>query len=137
MCVAPTWALVGVALAHHDAPEGDEGRSGEAKLLGSQEGCDGHVTPSAQLAVNLKGVWGDGGLVSESWTRCRVAQVDSRKAWSAEQIQRVPYDLLGLESSESRRHDSSPMPTPLSTLAPTDVHTCSVVRPRRSLATRV
>ena len=49
-----TWTLVGMALAHHDAAEGNERGRGEAKLLGTQEGSNRHITSSAELAVNLK-----------------------------------------------------------------------------------
>lgn len=50
----PHWAGVGVALSHHDAAQCDEGSCGEAKLLCTKHGSDGHVTPSTQLTVHLK-----------------------------------------------------------------------------------
>mmetsp|Transcript_30094 Transcript_30094/g.66685 ORF Transcript_30094/g.66685 Transcript_30094/m.66685 type:complete len:271 (+) Transcript_30094:3246-4058(+) len=48
-------ALVGVALAHHDAANSDEGAGGEAKLLSTQQGSNSHIAASTQLAVHLHG----------------------------------------------------------------------------------
>mmetsp|Transcript_22651 Transcript_22651/g.65931 ORF Transcript_22651/g.65931 Transcript_22651/m.65931 type:complete len:300 (+) Transcript_22651:1079-1978(+) len=47
-------ARVQVALAHHDAPQGDEWRCREAELLGPEECSDHHVAPVLQLAVGLE-----------------------------------------------------------------------------------
>ena len=47
-------AGVQVALAHHDAAEGDERRGGEAELLGAQQAGDGDVPPGLELAVRLQ-----------------------------------------------------------------------------------
>ena len=65
----PNRAGVGVALPHHDAAQGDEGRRGEAKLLSPQQGCHGNILASAHLAICLQGgpapqVVGHQGLVS-------------------------------------------------------------------------
>ena len=46
-------AGVQVALAHHDAPDGDQGDGAEAELLGPQERRDHDVAPRAHLAVRL------------------------------------------------------------------------------------
>ncbi len=46
-------AGVEVALAHHNAADGDQRRSGEAELLGAQQGGNHHVASGLQLAVGL------------------------------------------------------------------------------------
>lgn len=48
------WAGVGVALAHHDTANGDEGRSGKPKLLSSQQGSYCGVESCPHLAICLK-----------------------------------------------------------------------------------
>mmetsp|Transcript_43738 Transcript_43738/g.106159 ORF Transcript_43738/g.106159 Transcript_43738/m.106159 type:complete len:663 (-) Transcript_43738:1140-3128(-) len=47
-------AGVEVALAHHDAPQRDEGHRGEAELLRAKHRGDGHVTPRLELPVGLQ-----------------------------------------------------------------------------------
>jgi hypothetical protein len=48
-------AGVEVADAHHDAAEGDEGRGGEAELLGAEQGGDDDVASGFELAVGFDG----------------------------------------------------------------------------------
>jgi hypothetical protein len=45
-----------MALAHHDAAQGDEGGGGEPKLLSTQQAGNGNVTTCAQLPINLQTV---------------------------------------------------------------------------------
>ena len=47
-------AGVQVALAHHDAAQGDQRRRGKAHLLGPQQGRDDHVAAGLQAAVGLQ-----------------------------------------------------------------------------------
>jgi hypothetical protein len=53
LCGNTDRAGVGVALPHHDAAQGDEGCSGEAKLFGSQQSCHGNVLAGAHLPICL------------------------------------------------------------------------------------
>lgn len=50
----PDGAGVQVALAHHDAPQRDQGRRGEAELFGAQEGRRDHVFAVLELPVGLE-----------------------------------------------------------------------------------
>ena len=50
----PDRAGVRVALAHHDAAHGDQGRGADAVLLGAQERGDDHVAPGADAAVGAQ-----------------------------------------------------------------------------------
>ena len=47
-------AGVQVALAHHDAAQGDQRRGGEAELLGAEQRGDGDVASGFELAVGLQ-----------------------------------------------------------------------------------
>ncbi len=47
-------AGVEVALAHHDAAGRDQGRGGEAELVGTQQRADDDVRARAQAAVDLQ-----------------------------------------------------------------------------------
>lgn len=46
-------ASIEVALAHHDAAQGDQGRGGEAKFFRAEQSGDGHVAAGLQLAIGL------------------------------------------------------------------------------------
>ncbi len=46
-------AGVEVALAHHDAAGRDQGRGGEAELVGPKQGADHDVTAGAEAAIDL------------------------------------------------------------------------------------
>ena len=43
-----------MAVALHEAAQGNERRGGKAELLGAQKACDGHVAAREKLAVSLK-----------------------------------------------------------------------------------
>ena len=47
-------AGVQVALAHHDAADGDQRRGGEAELVGPEQRADDHVAAGLQPAVHLQ-----------------------------------------------------------------------------------
>ena len=42
-----------MALAHHDAPGGDQGRCGEAKFVGAEQRADHDIATGAQAAIDL------------------------------------------------------------------------------------
>ena len=95
-----TWALVGVALAHHDAAQRDERGRREAKLLGTQQRCDGNVTPGAQLTVHLgRREQGEGGGAGDEGEGAGIKEIVSRSdegsAWtlrqSSEHLTIPPY----------------------------------------------
>ena len=48
-------AGVEMAFAHHDAARRDQGRGGEAKFVGPQQGADGNVAARAKAAIDLHG----------------------------------------------------------------------------------
>ncbi len=47
-------AGVEVALAHHDAAQGDQRRGGEAELFGAEQGGDGDVAAGLEFAIGLE-----------------------------------------------------------------------------------
>ena len=50
----PDGTGVQMALAHHDATQRDQGRGGEAELLGAQQGGNRHVAPRLELPIGLQ-----------------------------------------------------------------------------------
>ena len=103
-------ARVGVALAHHDAAERDERRSGEAKLLGAQQRGHGNVAARAHLAVRL--------------------QRDRDAPGAAAGRQQAGAGAVGTAHAAALRWRNA-------MAAQTPLPTCSTVLPRRSLATSV
>jgi hypothetical protein len=54
LCCNAHWACIGVALAHHDTAQRDEGSCRKPKLLCAQQRSDCDVTPRAHLPICLQ-----------------------------------------------------------------------------------